>query len=186
MFGLYNEYQDNPKFKEESDKQLLQDNLFKRQEIMKHVDNLTLEKLNECQRIFSIYIFKHGETQPVQTSYPMVNYFGNYLLSYTHYIHTKQPTNKTIKEIIDEANQDKHDVHECRRVFNALMTIKKIYDVMSKGETKDNIYAMFKKFNLDLNDTDIAEKMIDIENMIKGVTKQTINPKQRIRSRYFD
>ncbi len=186
MFTLYNEYQENPKFKEESDKQLLQDNLFIRQEIIKHVENFTLEKLNECQRIFIIYIFKHGETQPVQTCYPMVNSVGNYLFSYTHYVRTKQPTNKTIKEIIDEANQDKHNVHECRRVFNALMTIKKMYDTMSKGETKDNIYTMFKRFELDLNDDNITKQMIGIENTIKGITKQIINPKQRIRSRYFD
>jgi len=185
MFTLYNEYHTNKKLKKESDEQLLKTNLVVRQQIIEYKNTFTLKKLEECKTAFIIYLDQYGESEPIQTAYVMFNMLSNRALSYTHYIHTNQPYAKSVKEIIEAAVENKHKLPKCRAAFCALIEIKKIYDKMLykriNGTVKDSICTMFKKFNLDLQDEDIAQQMTYIEKTLEGV-KEEVKDNQRIHS----
>lgn len=187
MFSLYNDYHTDQKLKQESDERLLITNLCVRQQIIEYKNVFTMKKLKECKTPFLIYLDQYGESEPVQTAYVMFNFIGNRALSYTHYIHTNQPYAKAVKDAIDAAIENKEKLPKCRAVFNALIEIKKIYDKMLykriAGTVKDSITAMFKKFNLDLQDKDIVEQMANIEKTLEGI-KEEVQDNQRIRSRF--
>lgn len=176
---MYNRYRFSSEFKKEAEREVLMADITKRQELSECKKNFTLKKLLDCRENFSAYLKQYGEHEPVQTSNAWLNKASNYMLTYSHFIHTNQPYASRVKKIIDDAKENKEQLPQACAVFNALVAIKQVENEMTEwhivGTVKSYIEGVLKKFGLD---KDFTERKAIIENTLKYITE--LDDKARI------
>lgn len=202
MFSdVYNRFTSDPEFKNQTKRTILIANLSEKnklsiemqKKIKEYKENFTMEKLSQCKNnYFSPYVKKYGDKQPFHTSYKWINKGGNYVISCSPLklfdIHTNQHFNKSIVDIIEEAEENKEKKHIIRTVLNALIKIKDVDDKMIKknisGEVRKRIKETLDLFELDIPKADFKKQVKEVSALIDYIQKPSkrIHKNSRIKS----
>lgn len=199
---MMNRFEEELELKNDTQRALITDKVIKRKVLAYCRKQFTLDKLTECKKMFSHYIIKYGDKQPVKTSYFWLDKAANYALSYSHIIRTNQPYAKRVESIIEEVEKKKDKTREPLLVFEALKQIKMIGNEMAEkkitGDVRKSIITTLQKFKLEndslfeLNpgsaygqepDASNRPKKVDIADIISFI--DVIDDKTRIDSPKF-